>query len=223
MPTETFFNLPADKRDRILDLAIKEFAENDYPQASVSRLVERAGIAKGSFYQYFGSKRALFEYLLELAAQEKARFLREALEVEEFGTVFDRLRRMMRQGLEFEFAHPELAQVGYRAYYAESPLPEQALASVRRAGQDFFRQLIKRGQERGEIDPDLDPALLAWLYSTVFENLGDFLLDRTDIDPADVKRHGAAALDQAGVESLMKQVVNLLERGSSPDGAGDAD
>ena len=44
MPKETFFNLPEDKRQAILDLAIEEFAAHDYKNASISRIVERAGI-----------------------------------------------------------------------------------------------------------------------------------------------------------------------------------
>ena len=45
MPTSTFLNLPADKRGRIVELAIEEFSERPYAQASLSRIVARAGIA----------------------------------------------------------------------------------------------------------------------------------------------------------------------------------
>lgn len=223
MPTQTFFNLPAAKRARILELAIEEFAEHDYPQASVSRLVARAGIAKGSFYQYFGSKQGLFEYLLELAAQEKARFLREALAGDGAGSVFDQLRRMLRQGLEFEFTHPGLAQVGYRAYYGDSPLPAEVLQTARQAGREFFHQLVARGQKQGDIDPSLDADLLAWLFSTVFEHLGDYGLERLDVDADDLKQQGVAALDPDEYEPLMEKVVTLLERAAATRGDADAD
>jgi TetR/AcrR family transcriptional regulator len=53
MPKQTFFNLPDEKRDLITDVVIDEFADNDYDKVSISRIVQRAGIAKGSFYQYF--------------------------------------------------------------------------------------------------------------------------------------------------------------------------
>jgi hypothetical protein len=54
--SQTFSNLPEEKRQRILRIAIDEFADNDYDSASVSRIVARAGIAKGSFYQCFVDK-----------------------------------------------------------------------------------------------------------------------------------------------------------------------
>ena len=66
MPKETFFNLPEAKRQRIIDLALAEFAEKDYDTASISRIVSQAGIAKGSFYQYFENKEDLYTYLLTL-------------------------------------------------------------------------------------------------------------------------------------------------------------
>ena len=60
MPYETFFNLPEEKRQTIFDILLEEFAENDYNSVSISRIVNRAGIAKGSFYQYFEDKKDLF-------------------------------------------------------------------------------------------------------------------------------------------------------------------
>lgn len=44
----TFTNLQAAKRQAIIDIAIEEFAAHPYATASVSHIVARAGIAKGS-------------------------------------------------------------------------------------------------------------------------------------------------------------------------------
>jgi AcrR family transcriptional regulator len=46
MPTSTFWNWPANKRQLLIDIAVEEFANNDYDNASISRIVARAGIAK---------------------------------------------------------------------------------------------------------------------------------------------------------------------------------
>ena len=71
MPRQTFFNLPEDKRNPIIDLALDEFSKYDYKNASISRIVARAGIAKGSLYQYFEDNRDLFLYLVEISGQAK--------------------------------------------------------------------------------------------------------------------------------------------------------
>ena len=46
MPHQPIFNLPAEKRDQILEIAVDEFAGNDYDRASISRIVARAGTGR---------------------------------------------------------------------------------------------------------------------------------------------------------------------------------
>ena len=49
MPSSTFFNLPAEKRERLLAAARAEFARAPYEDASVNRIIRAAGIPRGSF------------------------------------------------------------------------------------------------------------------------------------------------------------------------------
>ena len=51
MPSQTFFNLSEEKREAIVKVALDEFSRFDYSSASISRIVRKTGIAKGSFYQ----------------------------------------------------------------------------------------------------------------------------------------------------------------------------
>ena len=223
MPTETFFNLPEEKRQRIERLAIEEFAQHDYHQASISRLVKRADIAKGSFYQYFDDKEELFRYLLGLAAQEKAKFLENALAEDQEGSVFEKLGRLMRQGLNFEFSHPGLAQIGYRAYYGEAPLSPKVLEQLRQGSRQFFLKLIEKGRAEGSVDAKLDPNLIAWLFAVVFNNLGDFLLERLEVSPDELGRRGTQAIQQSDYEPLVNEIIGLLERATAVQGESHAD
>lgn len=67
MCSETFLRLPEEKRSRILNAAWEEFTRVSFADASINQIVRRAGIARGSFYQYFKDKEALVAYLLEEA------------------------------------------------------------------------------------------------------------------------------------------------------------
>lgn len=65
MCTETFLRLPEEKRRRFLDAAWEAFTTARFTDVSVNQIVRRAGIPRGSFYQYFTDKDDLLAYLLE--------------------------------------------------------------------------------------------------------------------------------------------------------------
>src|SRR5688500_18889953 len=109
MPKQTFENLPEEKRRRLVELAIDEVTEHPYAQASLSRIAARAGIAKGSVYQYFDDKLDLYRWLLtHEVARRKQEHLAAAVPLAS-GDLFDRLGAMYLAGLRFLLAHPRIA------------------------------------------------------------------------------------------------------------------
>ena len=64
MCSETFLRLPEEKKNRFLDAAWEEFTNVSYADASINKIVSRARVPRGSFYQYFTDKQELFFYLL---------------------------------------------------------------------------------------------------------------------------------------------------------------
>lgn len=64
MCSETFLRLPEEKKNRFLDAAWEEFTQVPFADASINKIVSRARVPRGSFYQYFSDKQELFFYLL---------------------------------------------------------------------------------------------------------------------------------------------------------------
>ena len=56
MCSETFLRLPEEKKNRFLDAAWEEFTNVPYADASINKIVSRARVPRGSFYQYFTDK-----------------------------------------------------------------------------------------------------------------------------------------------------------------------
>lgn len=54
-----------ERRKEILAAAKRRFSEKGYHATTVSDIIAAAGIARGTFYLYFDSKRAIFEALLD--------------------------------------------------------------------------------------------------------------------------------------------------------------
>lgn len=72
MVSTTFLNLKEEKKERVLNSALSEFSRAPINEASVTNIVKKAEISRGSFYQYFEDKEDLYEYLVkELYAKHR--------------------------------------------------------------------------------------------------------------------------------------------------------
>ena len=65
VPKQTFFNLPHEKRELLIQSAKKEFSRVPLSEASIANIIKSADIPRGSFYQYFEDKEDAFYYILE--------------------------------------------------------------------------------------------------------------------------------------------------------------
>lgn len=61
---------PDDRKAAILSAARVVFARLGYHRAGVADIVDEVGVARGTFYRYFDSKRAVFQVVLEAMMQE---------------------------------------------------------------------------------------------------------------------------------------------------------
>lgn len=66
MPKQTYYNLPDDKRDRIIEAIKREFSRVPVARVSINRIICDAGISRGSFYQYFEDKDDLVRFVLNV-------------------------------------------------------------------------------------------------------------------------------------------------------------
>ena len=81
-----------DKKNRLINAAMKEFGGNRFEKASTNTIVKEAGISKGLLYHYFDSKEALYTYLFEYAINAVAVPIAEEVGLDET----DILRRIER-------------------------------------------------------------------------------------------------------------------------------
>ncbi len=200
MPKQTFFNLPVDKQAVICEAALEEFAAYPFRHASVNRIVRRAGIAKGSFYQYFEDKTDLFRYLLQKAGEVKRQYLAPVLEQADQRDFFTLLRALYLGGLQMAVEHPHYAALGKRLI-EDRVLYAQIWAESAPAAQDFFRPFIERAIARGEIRADLDPALVSWLVTTLSGQINEYYLE-----------HVAPHYDHHMMETV-EQFIAFLQHG----------
>ena len=213
MPKDTFFNLPSDKREAITNVLLEEFAQKEYKIVSVSAIVKKAGIAKGSFYQYFEDKADAFLYLFQLAVQEKMDFMNSIPAINSQTDLFANLRWMMEAGTSFEFSNPSFAQIGYRAVFEDIPLPAETKALIEQGSRGYFKEQLLQGISSGAIDPNLDPDIGAFILESTFNNIGMHLMEQFSLSPTDLLEQGAGAFASDEMQTALDQAINILEQG----------
>ena len=214
MPKPTFLNLPEEKRQAFLKIALAEFADNDYNSASVSKIVERAGIAKGSLYQYFEDKQDLFLYLLEISNQEMLQAIRQLPPPDPNAGFFETLRWQMSITVRTAVQYPVQSQLARRAYTSPLPFRDKMLEQARTVRSEHFGAMVKKAQVDGELRPDLDPAVASVMVQGLLSDLGPFL--QSKFGGADKKGRRKRKDDwvtRPEVEQVFDQVIAVLKSG----------
>lgn len=177
MPKQTFFNLPEEKRETIVNAAIDEFAEYGLENASTNRIVKHSGIAKGSFYQYFEDKQDLFMYLLSVLEREKIEFFNGKPPPSKNMDTFQYFRWMVKTGMEFSTSHPRLTQAISRVMFGEGLYFGKHFSYVRERTIQGLRVMIEQAIERGEVDPSVNIELAVMIMETWSNAISTYLLN----------------------------------------------
>jgi AcrR family transcriptional regulator len=177
LPTTTFFNLPSEKRDRIINAAMQEFATYSFDQSSIARIIENAGIPRGSFYQYFGNLKDLYKYIFDLVADQKLKYF--SVKVPDLrGEGFDffhTLRELFTAGIQFARENPELLAIGNRFLKdTNATLRQEILDELLPKSNNFYSEMIQRGLELGQLDPNINVAVATLFMNSLNTSIIDY-------------------------------------------------
>jgi len=161
MPKDTFLNLSEKKRNLIEDKALNEFAEHGFNNASINRIVEKADIAKGSFYQYFEDKGDLYKHILTRIGEEKLAYITPALQNPADLNFFSFLKEIYRSGLAFAKDHPKKGRVAFEIYKNQTtPLFKEIYQEAMSNGKLFYESLLDQAISKGTVDPKIDKSFI---------------------------------------------------------------
>jgi AcrR family transcriptional regulator len=196
------------KRARIVDTAIRHFAERGYNAARVEDIAAELDIAKGSVFQHFKSKDGLFFEAYKKAARSFPKYMEAPEEVLKQG-FFETLRywlgrteRMVRDNW-----------TAYRIYLMGNYGTDLALRrEINRflVAEDPYgwRDFVRYGLTRGELRPDLDADMICSILEWTMDRFQDALLTE-ELDPGLFRKQGPLPEKK---EARMDQFVTLMRR-----------
>ncbi|MCY6484526.1 TetR/AcrR family transcriptional regulator [Clostridium aestuarii] len=162
MPKQTFFNLSEERQKEITDISLKEFSSNTFEIASMNSIINEVGVAKGSFYRYFETKKDLYLFLLEYALNKKLEYLKQYTDTssEDF---FEIYKNIIFGYMKFDLLFPVISCFLKKA--VQNGSIEEIQFGKSKSGKIFANKLIEKAQKEGKIKKNLDPDFI--LFSII--------------------------------------------------------
>ncbi|GIN59546.1 TetR family transcriptional regulator [Lederbergia ruris] len=152
----------------ILTAARSVLAEKGFDATKVSEIVERAGVAKGTFYLYFPSK---LDLVFALVREMREKILLEAEKV--IGSQSSKQEELI-QVIKAAFSVMENYNDVFPVFNAVSAFKTEhwkAEKEIRRPYYSFLKSLIESGQKSGEFRSDLNTEMISSLIEGMVEHV----------------------------------------------------
>jgi len=172
-----------EERRRALAAAAAEvFTEKGFAGTRIADVAERAGVGKGTVYEYFRSKEELFFAVFEAMTREE--MARLGAELDRDAPSLDRLAAMVRSMVSDAVAQVELygLTLEFWSGCTNEAFGEQLRTEFSALYQGFrahVAAIVRQGQEAGELRPEVDPEGLAASVVGAIDALGlQYWIDR---------------------------------------------
>ncbi|WP_066389776.1 TetR/AcrR family transcriptional regulator [Neobacillus mesonae] len=177
-----FLNLDQEKQDRIINAAIKEFAQKGYDNASTNEIVKEAEISKGLLFHYFGNKKQLylflFDYCYDLIADEF--FKKIDLSEADF---FSRMRQAVIIKMELLANYPELFNFLQAVYLEESKEIKQEFENKLQQLLEINFAKMYENIDTSKFRDDIEQEKILKIITWTFEKLSDEELNKAKLSP----------------------------------------
>lgn len=151
MPTVTWARVDPARRAAVVEAAEAEFGAHGFSRGSLNVIARRAGVAKGSLFQYFADKRDLYAFIADIASQRVRSYMEDLIrELDPNRPFFEFLTDLLDGWVAYFAEHPR-----ERALHAAATLEvdTDARISVRsvlhRHYLDVLRPLVRDAHARG--------------------------------------------------------------------------
>ncbi|GAB6876470.1 TetR/AcrR family transcriptional regulator [Thermaerobacter litoralis] len=171
-----------ERYEQLLEAAAVEFATRGYHQTTIKDIVDRAGVATGTFYLYFANKE---QSCIALIERLYGRVLAEVVAARAGkATKLEKLAASIRAALEVFGAHRNLAHIALVRAPGAHPLFDELLARIHRQFWDLVAEDITEAMAEGLLPPQpadiaaraligaLYEVVISWLQAGVPADLG---------------------------------------------------
>jgi len=210
MPKDTFFNLNFEKQEKVMRSAVSEIIKYGFEKANVGNIAKNAGVSKGSLYQYFENKRALFlfsvKWSMEFIVNKYDKYITmKDKEMDIFEFFYQNSKESMLQMQEERELVIFIQDVFIGKY---SSITDESMAYMIKLSDEYLLNLIKDGKNNGSVRCDIDDKILSLFISGVTFKIKEYLMNKARNLGEDIVDGGFQVY-----EKEIKDMIELLKNG----------
>lgn len=166
----TFNNISEEKRNKILSVAINEFACNGFENANINTIAKKAQVSVGSLYKYFDTKTDLFLTSVNYGIQNLEAVMEEVIVSDV--PIMEKFERLIRIAIESSRKDNILIKL-YNVVTSQtnSAVAKTVATQMESLTCEAYKRVIADGQVQGEIRKDIDPGMAAYLVDNILMNI----------------------------------------------------
>ncbi len=164
---ETFDKTTAERRQRVIDVAVSEFAARGYSATNINDIAKKADVSIGAMYSYFASKEDLFLAIVNSAYQLLEAVLNEVRE--KSADIYELFYGMLTASREYALRYPELNQI-YLDLTTQglSQMAARLSNKLETITVKLYRQVLREAKQKGQIAADVDEDAAALFIDNIF-------------------------------------------------------
>lgn len=209
--TRTFRRLDPARQQAVIQAILDEAAEKSPTALNIKQVAERAGVAVGSLYQYFGNRENLLGFAVELCVRQMTDLFAMSRPYLLEMPLREALTAYLTYGIEWSQTQQGFIQFFGRAAYQDDPgLADKVVEPVATAMRETVKDMLNAAFRRGEISPDLDLEAASRLVNGLTIVVGDSQL-------LPYLNHYFQITDETvPIERIVASMVDLIMNGIAP-------
>ncbi|MBS4212484.1 TetR/AcrR family transcriptional regulator [Neobacillus rhizophilus] len=177
-----FLNLDQEKQDRIINAAIKEFAQKGYDKASTNEIVKEAGISKGLLFHYFQNKKQLYLFLFEYSYELIADEFYKKVDIADTD-FFSRMRQAIMIKMDLLTQYPDLFNFMQEGLMEDSAEIKVEMEKKKKELIDINFGKVYEGIDLSKFRDDVDIQKILKIITWTFEKMSDEELYKAKMQP----------------------------------------
>lgn len=186
--------LPEERKLSILNAAKEMFAINGYHDTSISDIIKRAGIARGTFYLYFKDKRDVFDALFDQLLEKINNALKRVVISDDQQPPLEQIADNLNRVFQLTMDDPELARILFRHAPGLDSITDMKIESFYNKISSLIESALLLGVKMGMIkDGDLK-LLSVFIMGGIKEIMDKLTKPENNLPP---------------IDTLIKELINF--------------